>query len=88
MDDGSDTFRENDEFSWNNEANMLYIESPAGVGYSYTDEDQPEYNDKTSAEDNFRALEAWYAKFKDFNKHDLYIAGESYAGIYVPWLAK
>ena len=34
MDDGTTTFRYN-EYTWNKEANMLYIEAPAGVGYSY-----------------------------------------------------
>ena len=34
MKDGGETFEKN-PYSWNNEANMLYIEAPAGVGYSY-----------------------------------------------------
>ena len=34
MEDGGSTFNKND-YSWNREANMLYIESPAGVGFSY-----------------------------------------------------
>lgn len=33
MESGTNTFHEN-EWSWNKEANMLYIESPGGVGYS------------------------------------------------------
>lgn len=36
IDNGKTTFRKN-EFSWNKEANILYIEQPAGVGYSYCD---------------------------------------------------
>ena len=34
MEDGGTTFHYN-EYSWNKEVNMLYIESPAGVGFSY-----------------------------------------------------
>jgi carboxypeptidase C (cathepsin A) len=33
MDAGTDFWRLN-EYSWNNEANVIYIESPGGVGYS------------------------------------------------------
>jgi carboxypeptidase C (cathepsin A) len=36
MEDEDTKFQKND-WSWNKEANMLYIESPAGVGYSYCD---------------------------------------------------
>lgn len=35
MENGGDSFHSND-YSWNKEANMLYIESPVGVGYSYS----------------------------------------------------
>jgi carboxypeptidase C (cathepsin A) len=34
--DGADKMVPN-EYSWNREANILYIEQPAGVGYSYCD---------------------------------------------------
>ena len=86
MDDGTDFFREN-EFSWNKVANMLYIESPAGVGYSFADYEMPEFNDDTSAIDNYNALLSWYELFPEYKEHDLFITGESYAGIYVPYLA-
>lgn len=39
------------------------------------------------AEDNYKALISFYEKFPDFWKRDLYISGESYAGIYIPFFA-
>ena len=30
-----DTYFSFNEWSWNKEANMIYVESPAGIGYSY-----------------------------------------------------
>lgn len=87
MPDGDPHFYENPN-SWNKEANMLYIESPAGVGYSYFwGKDKDSFNDTTSSEDNYAALLKFYEKFPEYKKHDLYISGESYAGIYVPYLA-
>ena len=36
----------------------------------------------------YGALAAWYEKFPEFGGNDLYLTGESYAGIYIPRLAK
>jgi carboxypeptidase C (cathepsin A) len=85
--DDNQTYIHENPYSWNVRANMLYIEMPAGVGYSIGDPDNMNYNDMSSSQDNLIALIAWYAKFPEFVNHDLYISGESYAGIYVPYLA-
>ncbi len=86
MDSGTNYFIEN-EFSWNKFANVLYIESPAGVGYSYCEGAlECTYTDDKSAEDNLTAVLAWFDKFPEFKSNELYISGESYAGIYVPYL--
>jgi cathepsin A (carboxypeptidase C) len=42
-DDGA-TLYEN-KFSWNRIANVLYLESPAGVGYSYSDDQKYKTDD-------------------------------------------
>ena len=87
MEDETAHFHEN-PYSWNNESNILYIESPAGVGYSICgDKKECNFDDYNSGEDNLIALKNFFWKFPEFLYHDLYISGESYAGIYVPHLA-
>ena len=53
MDDGEETFHEN-PWSWNTNASMLYIEMPAGVGFSWCNSTATscDYNDTNSAEQN------------------------------------
>jgi cathepsin A (carboxypeptidase C) len=86
IDDGTDFWREN-EYSWNKQANVIYLESPAGVGYSVCSTlKECTSNDDKSAADNLVAVLAWFEKFPEYKQHDFYISGESYAGIYVPYL--
>ncbi|XP_058090287.1 serine carboxypeptidase-like 35 [Magnolia sinica] len=77
-------------FSWNKVANLLFVESPVGVGFSYTNksEDIEQLGDKVTADDAHAFLLSWFKKFPTFKSHDFYIAGESYAGHYVPQLAE
>jgi len=78
------------EYSWHLVANMLYIESPGNVGFSYIDSDmeyEKKANDDITANDNFNALMDFFKKFPSYKGRDFYISGESYAGIYVPTLA-
>ncbi|KAM0850599.1 hypothetical protein ACQ4PT_052983 [Festuca glaucescens] len=76
--------------SWNKEANMLFLESPAGVGFSYTNTtaDLGQFGDNLTAHDAYSFVVNWLDKFPQFKGHDLYLAGESYAGHYVPQLAE
>ena len=86
IDDGEDYIKTN-PYPWNKRANMIWLESPAGVGWSVgeTAEDL-QHNDMTQSEDAFAALKSWYAKFPEYMSNELFISGESYAGIYVPYL--
>nr|GMD95674.1 serine carboxypeptidase-like 45 [Ipomoea batatas] len=71
------------------ESNMLYVESPVGVGFSYsnTSSDHFDSNDTKTARDNLRFFLEWFKKFPQYRNSDLYLAGESYAGHYIPQLA-
>ncbi|XP_042404202.1 serine carboxypeptidase-like 34 [Zingiber officinale] len=76
--------------SWNKEANLLFIEAPVGVGFSYTNtsSDLNNIGDKFTAEDSYIFLLNWFKRFPQFKSHDFFIAGESYAGHYVPQLSE
>ncbi|KAL2329144.1 hypothetical protein Fmac_022571 [Flemingia macrophylla] len=76
-------------FSWNRVANVIFLESPVGVGFSYTNssKDLDELGDLVTATDNYAFLLGWLERFPSFKYHDFYITGESYAGHYVPQLA-
>ena len=88
MNSGTDYWIEN-EWSWNKEANIIYIESPAGVGFSYCHgaKECNSYSDDETATDNLTAVLEWFNLFPEYQSNDLYISGESYAGIYVPYLS-
>eukprot|EP01125_Pyxidicula_operculata_P009072 TRINITY_DN29_c0_g1_i1.p1 TRINITY_DN29_c0_g1~~TRINITY_DN29_c0_g1_i1.p1 ORF type:complete len:453 (-),score=79.42 TRINITY_DN29_c0_g1_i1:70-1428(-) len=81
---------ENNPYSWNKLANVLYLESPAGVGFSYSSSpnDYNNQNDERTANDNYNFLKLWLAKHPQYSTNPFYIAGESYAGIYIPSLAQ
>jgi carboxypeptidase C (cathepsin A) len=67
----------------------VYFDSPAGVGYSVCgDSTECQFTDDNSADDNLAALISLLTdKLPQLQNNPLYIAGESYAGIYVPKLA-
>ncbi|KVH93255.1 Peptidase S10, serine carboxypeptidase [Cynara cardunculus var. scolymus] len=69
-------------FSWNKVANILFLESPAGVGFSYsnTSSDYDLSGDKRTAEDSYVFLVNWFRRFPHYKNNDFYIIGESYAG--------
>ncbi|XP_040009848.1 cathepsin A-like isoform X2 [Xiphias gladius] len=75
------------KFSWNKIANMLYLESPAGVGYSYSDDRKYATDDDQVAADNYQALQSFFTKFPNFTQNEFFIFGESYGGIYAPTLS-
>lgn len=74
-------------YSWNLIANVLYIESPAGVGFSYSNDKVYVTNDTEVAQNNYEALKDFFRLFPEYKDNKLFLTGESYAGIYIPTLA-
>lgn len=76
-------------YAWNQRANMVFIEAPCGVGFSYSDnKDDLKTNDKQTAQDNYALIQGFMSRFPEYTKNDLYISSESYGGHYMPTLAK
>uniref|UniRef100_A0A9J8CZZ4 Carboxypeptidase n=1 Tax=Cyprinus carpio carpio TaxID=630221 RepID=A0A9J8CZZ4_CYPCA len=69
-------------------ANVLYLESPAGVGFSYSDDKKYATNDTEVATNNYLALKEFFRLFPEFSKNEFFLTGESYGGIYIPTLAE
>ncbi|AES62198.1 putative carboxypeptidase D [Medicago truncatula] len=77
-------------YAWNNLANILFLESPAGVGFSYCNKttDMQNFGDQKTAEDAYIFLVNWFERFPQYKHREFYMAGESYAGHYVLQLAQ
>lgn len=83
---GKNTMKIN-EYAWNKNAHIIYLESPAGVGFSQGKPESLETNDTMVAKDNYQALVKFFQRYESLKDNDFYLAGESYAGIYIPRLA-
>ena len=76
-------------YAWNKIANMVFIESPAEVGFSYSDnEDDKVAGDDSTAKDNYALIQAFFTRFPSYRSNKLYLSSESYGGHYIPTLAK
>lgn len=61
---------------------MVFIESPCGVGFSYSNNPSEDYvsSDRTTAVDNYHFIQGFFRRFPEFSKNDLYLTSESYGG--------
>lgn len=72
----------NNPYSWNTNANIIFIDQPVNTGYSYS-----QNHTKTStaaAQDIYALLTLFFHEFPEYAKQDFFITGESYAGHYIP----
>lgn len=82
MEDGSLVFN---EWTWNQNANMVFIEQPVGVGFSYSDNSNDyRIGDDQAAQDNVQVILKFLEKFPEFGKTPIYLTAESYGGHYIP----
>lgn len=68
-------------YSWNAKANVMWVDQPAGVGFS---SGLGTHNEAGVADNMYTFLQGFYEQFPQYAKTPFYIFGESYAGHYVP----
>ncbi|KAF4881882.1 Carboxypeptidase Y-like protein [Colletotrichum fructicola] len=73
-------------FSWTNFANVLFIDQPIGVGFSYTNDSNLWAHDLNDAENDFdKFLDIFLDDvFPELSNRSIHFAGESFGGQYVP----
>ena len=79
---------ETNPWRWNMISNMVFLEQPVGVGFSYSDnKDDYKIGDSQAAKDNLQTILKFLERFPRFANSPLFITSESYGGHYMPTLA-
>ena len=71
--------------SWNNFANMLYVDQPIGTGFSFGTDDAN--STVTAAPFVWKLLQAFYAQFPTYENRNFGLFTESYGGHFAPEFA-
>ncbi|RIB26731.1 peptidase S10, serine carboxypeptidase [Gigaspora rosea] len=79
---GNDTIP--NPYSWNNNASIIFLDQPSNTGYSYGDD---VVNTSVAASDIYAFLQLFFHQFTNYTHLDFHIAGESYAGHFIPAVA-
>lgn len=81
--DGTDTVT--NPYSWHKKANVMWVDQPAGTGFSTgSGSVVNEYGVSTNM---YTFLQGFFKEFAQYQKNDFFIFGESYAGHYVPTIS-
>jgi cathepsin A (carboxypeptidase C) len=71
--------------SWNENANVIFLDQPVNVGYSYSGGKVS--NTVAAGKDVYALLTLFFKQFPEYAKQPFHISGESYAGHYIPVFA-
>lgn len=71
--------------SWNSNASVIFIDQPVNVGYSYSGDSVA--TTAAASKDIYALLTLFFEQFPQYATQDFHIAGESYAGHYIPEFA-
>lgn len=74
------------KYSWNSNANVIWVDQPAGTGFS-TGEPGSVHDEDGVQKYMYRFMQSFYKELPQFKGRDFYIFGESFAGHYIPAIA-
>jgi len=76
-------------YSWTKVSSIIFVDSPAGTGFSYADTtDAYKTDDDKTTLDAYTFILKWFDEYPEFLLNSFYVAGSSYGGIYVPIVAE
>lgn len=75
----------NNPHSWNNNASVIFLDQPVNTGYSYSSSSVS--TTVAASKDVFAFLTLFFKQYPEYATQDFHIAGESYAGHYIPVFA-
>ncbi|KAI9478008.1 MAG: pheromone-processing carboxypeptidase KEX1 [Benjaminiella poitrasii] len=75
------------EGGWQNYATNVFVDQPVGTGFSFANTDSYMHNMDEVTDEFVEFLDKLFVVFPQLRQQDLYIAGESYAGTYIPYFA-
>ncbi|KAH7089319.1 Alpha/Beta hydrolase protein [Auriculariales sp. MPI-PUGE-AT-0066] len=74
-------------FSWNTNMNMIFIDQPVDVGFSYRTGGSGVNNSPAAAEDIWAFVQLFISRFPEYEDREIHLAAESYGGHYAPNIA-
>ncbi|EMD36609.1 hypothetical protein CERSUDRAFT_84791 [Gelatoporia subvermispora B] len=74
-------------YSWNNRANIFFVDQPIGVGFSYAEHGEFIDNTLDASKDIAAFVAIFFEHFTQFKGRPFHMAGESYGGRYIPVFA-
>ncbi|SMY29274.1 unnamed protein product [Zymoseptoria tritici ST99CH_1A5] len=73
---------------WDEFANVVYVDQPVGTGFSYIDTDSYVHEMPAVKKEMITFLTRFFEIFPEMEHDDIYLAGESYAGQWIPNIAQ
>ncbi|KAI1933008.1 carboxypeptidase C [Ophidiomyces ophidiicola] len=68
--------------AWNSNASVIFLDQPVNTGFSYSTSSVS--NTAAASKDVYAFLKMFFQQFPEYSKLPFHIAGESYAGHYIP----